>query len=270
MRLTELAAVLALLAVPGCWSGDLIVAEVQHPDGSGGTSAAGAAGTAGAPNAAGGEGGAMLPACTGNVLFVVGSETLTRGDSAILDRLRSLGFVVSIISATMVTTESAQSTDFVLISRSVRSPEVMAGFRDQPVALLVTEYNLYSELGMTGNAPDASGGDTLTATDLVISEPTHPLAAGFSGAVTVLEPGKGQYGFGVPGGDAVVVATLVDEPQGAAIFAYERGSAMVGLSAPARRVGYFLDIQAATRLTAEGWAMFDAAAQWTAGGCAPR
>ena len=84
----------------------------------------------------------------------------------------------------------------------------------------------------------------------------------------MLTPGKGQYGFGVPGAGASVVATLVDEPQGCAIFGYEQGAPMIGLTAPARRVGYFLDIQASTRLTSEGWALFDAAVKWTAGECA--
>lgn len=263
-----------LLAASGCFSGDFVVAEVEHGGGSAGGGAGTVAGTGGSAAAAGGgaggEAGANTPSCTGNALFVVGDEMLTRGDSAILDRLRGLGYVVSIISATMVTTDSAQGMDFVFISRSVRSPEVMASFREQPVGLFVTEYNLYASLGMTDKATTASGGDTLPSTELSIVAPEHPLAAGFSGTVTVLTAGKGQYGFGVPGGDAVVVANLVDEPQGAAIFAYERGDTMVGLVAPARRVGYFLDIQASTRLTAEGWALFDAAAQWSAGDCATR
>jgi hypothetical protein len=264
--------VLMLLAAPGCFSGDFVVAEVEHGGSNAGTSTgatAGAGGTEATPGA-GGEAGAAIAACTGNALFVVGDAMLTRGDSAILDRLRGLGYVVSIIAATMVTTDSAQGMDFVFISRSVHSPEVMASFRDQAVGLFVTEYNLYASLGMTDKATTASGGDTLPSTDLTIVDPTHPLAAGFSGTVTVLTAGKGQYGFGVPGGDAVVVANLVDEPQGAAIFAYEKGATMVGLSAPARRVGYFLDIQASTRLTTEGWALFDAAAQWSAGDCATR
>jgi hypothetical protein len=263
MRLKAYAALLATLATPGCFSGDFVVAEVLASAGAGG-----GGGGSGAVAGAGGEGGATLPSCSGNALFVVGSETLTNGDSAILDRLRGLGFVVSIISATMVSSESLQNTDFCFISRSVRSPEIMASFRDQPVPLFVTEYNLYSDLGMTENVPEASGGDTLTATELSIVDPTHPLAAGFSGTVTVLTPGKGQYGFGVPGAGAALVANLVDEPQGAAIFAYEQGAPMFGLVAPARRVGYFLDIQASTRLTAEGWALFDAAVKWTAGRCA--
>jgi hypothetical protein len=280
MKLQAYAALLTLVTAAGCWSGDFVVAEVVGRGGSQGTNVAGAGNLAGGgatsaggertATSAAGQGGATAPDCTGNVLFVVGSDTLTSGDSAILDRLRGLGFVVSIVSASMVTTDSVQSTDFCFISRSVRSPEIKASFRDQPVPLFVTEYNLYSDLGMTDDAPEASGGDTLTSTDLTISEPTHPLAAGFSGTITVLAPGKGQYGFGVPGSAAVVVGTLVDEPQGAAIFAYEQGSAMFGLLAPARRVGYFLDIQASRRLTADGWTLFDAAVQWTAGSCATR
>jgi len=273
------AALLVGFAATGCASGDFVVAQVLARGGSSGVNAAGASAVAGGGAeglagggsgavAGGGEGGGAAPDCTGRVLFVVGSDTLTSGDSAILDRLRGLGYVVSIIAATMVTTDSAASADFCFISRSVRSPMVNASFRDQPIPLFVTEYNLYSSLGMTADATDASGGDTLTATDLSIADPTHPLAAGFSGTVTVLAPGKGQYGWGVPGSGAVLVANLVDETQGAAIFAYEQGSPMFGLFAPARRVGYFLDIQASTRLTLEGWAMFDAAVQWTAGRCA--
>jgi hypothetical protein len=266
---------LAALATSGCWSGDFVAAEVVASGGSSAGNAGnagndGAGTSSGATAGAGGEAFAMEPACTGNVLFVVGSETLTTGDSTILDRLRGLGFVASIISAAMVTTDSAKNTDFCFISRSVRSPEVMASFREQAVPLFVTEYNLYSSLGMVDAVTTASGGDTLASTELRIDDPTHPLAAGFSGIVTVLAAGKGQYGFGVPGSSATIVATLVGEAQGSAIFAYERGAPMFGLAAPARRVGYFLDIQASTRLTEEGWAMFDAAALWTAGPCATR
>jgi hypothetical protein len=280
MKRIAYALLCALGAIPACDSGDFLVAEVvanggSAASGSGNLAGGGAgtlAGTAG--NAASGGaapigGGGAASDCTGNALFIVGSDTLTRGDSAILDRLRALGFVVSIIADTMVTADSAEGADFVFVSRSVQSPEIMASFRDLPVPLFVTEYNLYADLGMTPHGSASSGGDTLEATQLTIDDPAHPLAAGFSGTVTVLTAGKGQYGFGVPGGDATVVATLVDEPQGCAIFAYEKGSAMIDLTAPARRVGYFLDIQASTRLTAEGWTLFDAAVKWTAGTCAP-
>lgn len=279
MKRIAYALLLALGAIPACDSGDFLVAEVVANGGSAasgsGTVAGGGSGTSAGMggNAAGGAapmgGGGAASDCTGNALFIVGSDTLTRGDSAILDRLRALGFVVSIIADSMVTVDSAQDVDFVFISRSVQSPEIMASFRDLPVPLFVTEYNLYAGLGMTPHGTASSGGDTLEATQLTIDDPTHPLAAGLSGTVTVLTPGKGQYGFGVPGGDARVVATLVDEPQGSAIFAYEQGSTMIDLVAPARRVGYFLDIQASTRLTPEGWTLFDAAVKWTAGTCAP-
>jgi hypothetical protein len=263
--------------LPACWSGDFVVAQIHEATGGAGNTANGGASATGgrAGSAPGGSetsgaGGASEPSCTGHALFVVGTDPLTSGDTAILDRLRGLGFVVSITSATMVTTASAQGMDFCFISRSVHSPEVNASFRDQPIALFVTEYNLYASLGMTESVPTSSGGDTLTSTELTILDPAHPLAAGFSGNVTVLGPGKGQYGWGVPGPGAAVIANLVGEAQGAAVFGYEQGAPMFGLTAPARRVGYFLDIQASTRLTADGWTMFDAAVQWVAGTCATR
>ena len=102
---------------------------------------------------------------------------------------------------------------------------ILVALVDRLMPLFVTEHALYSSLGMTGEQPEDSGVDTLSVTDLTIVDATHPLAAGLSGTVTVLQPGKGQYGFGVPGPGAVVVANLVDETRGAAIFAYDEGSA---------------------------------------------
>jgi hypothetical protein len=49
------------------------------------------------------------------------------------------------------------------------------------------------------------------------------------------------------------------------VFGYQVGSPMVGLAAPARRVGLFIDSRAATSLTADGAALYDAAVRWAAG-----
>jgi hypothetical protein len=50
------------------------------------------------------------------------------------------------------------------------------------------------------------------------------------------------------------------------LFGYEKGTPMVGLAAPARRVGLFLGDTNAAGLTAEGLALFDAAVRWASGG----
>jgi hypothetical protein len=55
----------------------------------------------------------------------------------------------------------------------------------------------------------------------------------------------------------------VDHPERAAIFAYDRGKAMANnYEAPANRIGMFLHGNSASRLTAAGWDLFDAAVNW--------
>jgi hypothetical protein len=172
--------------------------------------------------------------------------------------------------AASATVADANGTDFGFISRTTRAADFNAAFRDLPVPLMVPEYALYSFLGMTGPTVDTDwGAMTLNTTDLAITDPSHPLAAGFSGAVTVMTPGTGLYGFGVPGPGAAKVATPVGQDGRYAVFGYEKGADMVGLAAPARRVGWFVDKDAATRLTVSGWTLFDAAVRWTAGACSP-
>lgn len=95
-------------------------------------------------------------------------------------------------------------------------------------------------------------------------DPAHPLAAGRSGLVTVTTA-RTTLAWGKPAAGAAIVARLPANPGRAAIFAYEKGMGMVGLAAPARRVGLFLGDTAAASLTADGWALFDAAVRWASG-----
>jgi hypothetical protein len=245
-RASAFAVGLTWLVAVGCHSGALVIADIDD---------------AGAR-----DGGA----CSRRALFVVGSEALTAGDNALRDRLRGLGYSPVIIEATAVKIADAEGADFVFVSRTIQAADIGGLFRDLPVPLMVPEYALFPKLGMTDTKVNADfGGLTVSATDLVITDPNHPLAAGLSGTRTVLTPGSGFYGFGVPGPQAVKIASLVGEDGKLAIFGYERGAAMIGLPAPARRVGWFVDKDASTRLTADGWALFDAAVTWTAGACAP-
>jgi hypothetical protein len=52
-------------------------------------------------------------------------------------------------------------------------------------------------------------------------------------------------------------------PNRVAIYSYEKGAMMVGgTPAPARRVGIFVHVGVADRLTPAGWQLFDAAIDW--------
>jgi hypothetical protein len=73
------------------------------------------------------------------------------------------------------------------------------------------------------------------------------------------------FTWGAPNGNAFVVARAAGDATRATVFAYERGAAMPGLSAPGRRVGFFLSTTTADSLTAAGWAVFDAVLRWASG-----
>jgi hypothetical protein len=73
------------------------------------------------------------------------------------------------------------------------------------------------------------------------------------------------FTWGVPNASAVVVARPPSNASRASIFAYERGAGMVGLTAPGRRVGFFLHDTTAAVLNPSGRALVDAALRWATG-----
>ncbi len=53
------------------------------------------------------------------------------------------------------------------------------------------------------------------------------------------------------------------------IFGYEKNAPMVGLNAPARRVGLFMFDNTAASFNENGWKLFEAAVLWASGGSSP-
>jgi hypothetical protein len=85
--------------------------------------------------------------------------------------------------------------------------------------------------------------------------------------VTVVSA-PGTFSWGRPVSTAAVAARLAGSL--AAAFGYQGGDTMVGLVAPARRAGLFLQSGSVPSLTPDGAALLDAAVCWTAGlGAAP-
>lgn len=95
----------------------------------------------------------------------------------------------------------------------------------------------------------------------------HPLAAGLNETVSIST--SSIYVWGKPAASAIPVATLTGDSTKYGIFAYEEGTAMVNRTAPARRVGFFIENSTAVNLNASGWALFDAAVTWATGTTAP-
>jgi hypothetical protein len=132
--------------------------------------------------------------------------------------------------------------------------------------MLVLESTGFEQLGLTGSRWLSDVGPTKAITDITIENAAHPLAAGLSGTVKVLNvPLKMRWGAPLPG--ASQIATFAGAAdQAALLFGYERGAVTAAGPAPARRVGLFLGNGRVIRaLTEQGWRLFDAAVAWAAG-----
>jgi hypothetical protein len=176
--------------------------------------------------------------CSGaglEVLFVVGNTTLGVGDAAVRDWLEAqLGFTVSIVDDTASQTSDADGKALVVISSTCDSPEVGTKFTDVAVPIATGEVALYDDLNMTS----ATGWNVHTGqTALDVVDPTHPLAAGLDGTLTLFTAAS-DVGSAAAQSSAAVVATLAGDDSRAVLFAYETGAAMYGgFTAPARRLG---------------------------------
>ncbi|MCB9708810.1 MAG: hypothetical protein H6714_08500 [Myxococcales bacterium] len=203
------------------------------------------------------------------VLFVVGAKQLDAAEQAIKNRLSTnLGANVTVIIGSKASKRSANGADLVLISPSAKEGAVGKKFRKATAPVLCLNARLFDELALTRPKWGSQEGTSPGQTGLNIVSPSHPLAAGFSGNLNSVTSSPADYSWGVPANGATVAASLSGATDKAASFGYESGTAMVGSQiAPARRTGLFATADAIAKFTAsaKGWALFDAAVQWTAG-----
>ena len=196
-------------------------------------------------------------------LFVAGSTTLNSSDAALKTRLEALNYTVTVKDGASVTAADANGQAVVIISSTVTPSTVGTKFRMVAVPVVTWESGLFTNMGMTGGTNKDFG--TITRqTQITITNPAHPLAAGLSGNVTVVTV-SGTLDWGKPNANASAVATVVGDSAKTVIFGYTRGAVMPGLTAPERRVGLFMYDTSAASFTTQGGLLFDAAIKWATG-----
>jgi hypothetical protein len=199
----------------------------------------------------------------GNALLVVGNTTLNSVDNAIKTRLQNLGLNVVVKSATSATSGDATGKLVVVISDTVSPSNVNTKFRTAAVPVVTLDAQLFDDMGMTGTVSGTNFGTTSSQKSVTINDAGHPMAAGLSGTVQVVSSNT-TFAWGVPNSNAAKIATLTSNTSRATIFAYTSGAAMPGLTAPARRVGFFYTASSSS-LTTNGGLLFDNAIRWVAG-----
>jgi hypothetical protein len=197
-----------------------------------------------------------------DALFVVANaESINAAEYKIDSVLQEMGFTVSIVGQDDVTDANVDGMSLVLISATVSSGTVttnLAGIREVNVPVICWEPFIYDHLGFS----ELDGGE-FNASEIQIVGEGHQLAAGLAnGNVTISTVEKG-VSYGIPAGDAVIIAVNPANNEQAVIFGYEEGATMFNGTAPAKRVGTFLlnDVADAT-MTEDGWKLFIASVKW--------
>ncbi len=202
----------------------------------------------------------------GVVVLVVGNPAaLSSGDVAVVARFEALGSVVTLVDDNDATAGSATGADVVVVSSTANSNLLKTAFKSVAIPVWVSKPYLLDDMGMTGTSAGTDYG-TVSASQVTITDPAHPLAAGLSGTVTIT-PAARLMQFGVPGGDGVTVATVAGTPT---TFLYEAGQQLAdGTTAAGCRVAFSIFQTAPASFTTDAWALFDAAATYTLNGCVP-
>ena len=194
-------------------------------------------------------------------LLVVGGNVndIGRGDERLLDVLTALDFTV-VLTDDNDDIEDAPDAGLVVISQSADANAVAGTYRTFAFPVLVMNSALFDDMRMTANGAQNLG--VTNAREVEIKSPEHPMAGGLSGRVAI-GAANSALSWGVPGTNAVVVATLTDQANRATVFGYEEAVVMAqNQKAPARRVGFFAGNALTDRMSAEGTKLFQAAAIW--------
>ena len=197
-----------------------------------------------------------------NALLVVGSTNLNTGDNAAKTRLQNLGFtVIAKVANNSLVTADADGKALIVISSTSTANNVGNKFRYVPVPVVLWEFDVFDDMGMTGTTSADFGSTTAAQTALQIINSTHPLAAGLSNQPAVVTAGT-TFSWGNPNVNAAKIATVINDANKVVIFGYDKGVAMSSLNAPARRVGLFMTDVTAANFNTNGGLLFDAAIKW--------
>ena len=200
-----------------------------------------------------------------DALFVVGTVSipvLNASDDAIAASLVQIGYTITVVEAPESVTADANGKVLVVVSSTVNSGDVGTKFRDVAVPVVVWEQALQDDFMMTGNSGDSDRGTLAGQYDLEIVDPVHPLAAGLSGIVGVVDFEE-TFSWGNPAAGAVKIAQIVGDSGKVPIYVYEAGTPMfANFIAPARRVMLFMGNLTFEVMSPDGLRLFDAAIDW--------
>jgi hypothetical protein len=170
--------------------------------------------------------------------------------------------MTDVMLETDATTASADGRPLVVIPASASVAGTGTKFRDVPSPVLIFEPNLLGTMGMGMTGDTATDHGAMTPEDrIAIIDAQSPLAAALNGTVVVY-PMTFRLSWGVPGANALKVATIVSNPERMVIFAYPKDATMVTGTAAGKRLSFLIHDNV-TAITTDAEKLLDAAIDWS-------
>jgi hypothetical protein len=215
------------------------------------------------------------PTRSGTVLIIVSRQNAGAnwdrfnqlvGTRLVSDRLRQLCLAVEVKDHHDVREEDLENRPFVIVSHAAVGTGLWTSLRrihlaEAAVPVICLEAIALPVLKMSGPQVGSDYRWDEANLPLTLRDDSHPLAAGLRSALLGDVP---CYGWAVPGDGATVITGIARDPKRATAFCYEAGAPMVGLAAPARRVGLMLNPDQMTEDRDAAWLLFEAAINWCA------
>jgi hypothetical protein len=235
--------------------------------GTGGVSATGGAtGTGGVTGTGGAATGGPIDLTGRKVLLLVDSPTsMSTGETIVSETLQERGLVVT-VGASTGPASLAAGMNLVVVSDSAGAGDFVPIFGSVAVPMIVFGNSAFQSLGWT--ASSSAKGTVASTSSVTMTSAVTPLASDLAAGTSfpmILSTQSTSLYWGTPGGAAIAVASIMGSASELIDFAYDKGSATATGTAPARRVGLGWKTNAVQNLTIDGFKLFSAAIDWTAG-----
>jgi ferric-dicitrate binding protein FerR (iron transport regulator) len=213
---------------------------------------------------------------TGSVLLLTSRHALNAdwdrfnrllGDQLVRTRLWRLGFRVDTLHFDEVGPEALRDRALVIVSlfaEGVGEPALARiGLAQAAVPVVCLEPAGYPALALVEDSAPGGYGFRSGASEVSLSPGGHPLLDRLETPPTPWF--RKIEGWGRPCASVDVLARIGEHPDRAVWFACEAGRPLAGgtLSAPARRIGLFLDPHNVTDPSSPIWAVFEASVNWS-------
>jgi hypothetical protein len=199
----------------------------------------------------------------GKKLLLVGREK-AQEDIVVANRLKALGFSVTIMIDREFTPAETKGFDVIYISQTLNSKIIKDGvMKNVAVPTVYAKNHGMFYLGLSSIEEDA---DVLGVKTIDIADANHKVAGGLSGTVQIFKEAndKAGIGFGLPGKEAKVVATAPGDSSKAAIYYYDKGAkADNGYETKARISFFFMNNGLHENMTESTWKLLENTVVWT-------